>query len=234
MYVLAEMKDIVHVKPWQFNQDLRIVIENELNLKFSNKVVYDLGLCIALFDILDIDDSYIFPGDGCSHTRVTFRYIVFRPFIDEILVGKVKSCSREGIHITMMFFDDIFIPSNNLQKPSRFDEREQLFVWQYDTGESTHDLFIDIGEEIRFRVKDETFHDTTPNGPPKSTNTTTTTTIQQTTNNATATTNITNNTNAAAAASLLLVAKDEDKKSPYSIMASIDEPGLGLISWWNQ
>ncbi len=21
MYVLAEMKDIVHVKPWQFNQD---------------------------------------------------------------------------------------------------------------------------------------------------------------------------------------------------------------------
>ena len=88
--------------------------------------------------------------------------------------------------------------------------------------------FLNVGEEIRFRVKDETFHDTTPNGPPKNTNTI----IQQTTNNATTTTNITNNTNAAA--SLLLVAKDEDKKSPYSIMASIDEPGLGLISWWNQ
>jgi DNA-directed RNA polymerase subunit E'/Rpb7 len=39
MYVLAEMKDIVHVKPWQFNQDLRVVIENELNLKFANKVI---------------------------------------------------------------------------------------------------------------------------------------------------------------------------------------------------
>ena len=49
----------------------------------------------------------------------------------------------------MTFFDDIFIPSKYLQKPTRFDEREQLFVWQYDTGESTHDLFIDIGEEIR-------------------------------------------------------------------------------------
>ncbi len=51
--------------------------------------------------------------------------------------------------MTMMFFDDIFIPASSLQKPSRFDEREQLFVWQYDTGESTHDLFVDIGEEIR-------------------------------------------------------------------------------------
>ena len=49
-----------------------------------------------------------------------------------------------------MFFDDIFIPAHSLQKPSRFDDREQLFVWQYDTGESTHDLFIDIGEEIRY------------------------------------------------------------------------------------
>ena len=29
---------------------------------------------------------------------VHFRYIVFRPVIDEILVGKVKSCSKEGIN----------------------------------------------------------------------------------------------------------------------------------------
>ena len=50
----------------------------------------------------------------------------------------------------MSFFDDIFIPAANLQKPYRFDEKEQLFVWQYDTGESTHDLYVDIGEEIRF------------------------------------------------------------------------------------
>ena len=99
MYVLAEMKDVVHVKPWQFKEDLRVVIESELNLKFSNKVVYELGLCIALYDIKNIDDSYIFPGDGCSHTRVTFRYIVFRPFIDEILVGK----ENKPIHLKMLF-----------------------------------------------------------------------------------------------------------------------------------
>jgi DNA-directed RNA polymerase III subunit RPC8 len=61
----------------------------------------------------------------------------------------VKSCSKEGVHVTMSFFDDIFIPVNNLQTPSRFDENEQLFVWQYNNGESTHDLFVDIGEEIR-------------------------------------------------------------------------------------
>jgi DNA-directed RNA polymerase III subunit RPC8 len=88
MYVLVEMRDIVHVKPWQFDQDLRLIVEEELNKKYANKVIYEVGLCIALFDILKIEDSYVFPGDGSSHTRVTFRFVVFRPFIDEVLVGK--------------------------------------------------------------------------------------------------------------------------------------------------
>lgn len=90
MYVLAEMRDIVSIKPWQFDQDLKLVIEDELNKKFANKVIYQLGLCVALFDILKIEDSYIFPGDGSSHTRVTFRYVIFRPFLDEVLVGNYK------------------------------------------------------------------------------------------------------------------------------------------------
>lgn len=29
------------------------------------------------------------------------------------------------------------------------------------------------------------------------------------------------------------VAVREDVKSPYSIVGTIDEPGLGLFSWWN-
>ncbi len=49
----------------------------------------------------------------------------------------------------MKFFDDIFVPAHYLQKPYKYDEREQLFIWQYDTGDSVHDLFIDIGEDIR-------------------------------------------------------------------------------------
>ena len=29
---------------------------------------------------------------------VYFRYVVFRPFTDEIMVGKIKSCSKEGVN----------------------------------------------------------------------------------------------------------------------------------------
>ena len=45
------------------------------------------------------------------------------------------------------------------------DEDEQLWVWEYTTEDGGHDLFMDINEEIRFRVVDEMFTDLSPAGP---------------------------------------------------------------------
>lgn len=62
------------------------------------KVYKDTGLCITLYDITKIGDSYVFPGDGSAHVNVTFRFIVFRPWMEEILIGKIRCCSPEGVH----------------------------------------------------------------------------------------------------------------------------------------
>ncbi len=63
------------------------------------------------------------------------------------------------------FFDDIFIPQEGLQHPSKFDEREQIWVWEYkaeDDGDEMHEMYMDKGEAIRFRITGEVFCDTTP------------------------------------------------------------------------
>ncbi|XP_037700946.1 DNA-directed RNA polymerase III subunit RPC8 isoform X2 [Choloepus didactylus] len=98
MFVLVEMVDTVRTPPWQFERKLNDSIAEELNKKLANKVVYNVGLCICLFDITKLEDAYVFPGDGASHTKVHFRYVVFHPFLDEILIGKIKGCSPEGVH----------------------------------------------------------------------------------------------------------------------------------------
>ncbi|XP_068278631.1 DNA-directed RNA polymerase III subunit RPC8-like isoform X1 [Nyctibius grandis] len=120
MFVLAEMTDTVRIPPWQFERKLTESIAEELNKKLANKVVYNVGLCICLYDITKLEDSYIFPGDGASHTKVHFRYVVFHPFLDEILIGQIKSCSQDGVHVSIGFFDDIVIPPESLQQPAKF------------------------------------------------------------------------------------------------------------------
>lgn len=39
---------------------------------------------------------------------------------------------------------------------------EQLWVWEYESEDGKHDMFMDIDEEIRFRVIEEIFVDTSP------------------------------------------------------------------------
>ncbi|MFT7797872.1 DNA-directed RNA polymerase III subunit RPC8 [Arapaima gigas] len=206
MFVLVEMVDTVRIPPWQFQRQLNEAIAEELNKKLANKVVYNVGLCICLYDITKLEDSYIFPGDGASHTKVHFRYVVFHPFLDEILVGKIKYCSQEGVHVSLGFFDDIIIPPESLQQPAKFDETEQVWVWEYETDEGAHDLYMDQGEEIRFRVLDELFLDTSPTGPAAATDSASKSGAED---------------------------SGQKKEAPYTLVGSISEPGLGLLSWWN-
>jgi DNA-directed RNA polymerase III subunit RPC8 len=143
---------------------------------------------------------------GSSHTDVVFRYIVFRPEIGSLVNGKIKSCSRDGIFVTLGFFDDIFIPKDELQHPSRFEEAEQAWVWEYPLEDGAkHDLFMDVGENIKFRVIDEEFTESEPTGPTDSSS------ADASTSNST-----------------------DNSKPPYKIFGAINESGLGIDSWWTQ
>ena len=78
-----------------------------------------------------------------------------------------------------------------------------MWVWEYPTEDGDHhDLFMDPGEELRFRVTSESFVDTSPSAPD-------------------------------AKGKDSQSVTEEESKIPYQLQASINEPGLGLLSWWN-
>ncbi|KAH0550196.1 DNA-directed RNA polymerase III subunit RPC8 [Cotesia glomerata] len=161
MFILTRFKDVVKISPKDFKGNFNEAIAKELNNKLSNKVFLNIGLCITLFDIEKIEESFIFPGDGSSHTKVVFRYVVFKPFKEEILIGKIRSCSEEGVVVSLGFFDDIIIPPSKLQSPSRYDSKDRVWIWEYDVGDGkTHPLYMDRDELVRFRVYESKFFET--------------------------------------------------------------------------
>ncbi|KAA0198064.1 DNA directed RNA polymerase III subunit [Fasciolopsis buskii] len=164
MYLLVTITDTVVIKPKNFGADLKDVIEQELNARFANKLIYKVGLCISLWDILEIGESFISDVDASYHTQVTFRFACFRPSIDEVLLGTVKSCSKSGIRVSMNFFDDIYIPAEKLRHPSRFDYEQSSWIWEYAYEGETAELRIDRNDTIRFRVVEELWRDPNPDG----------------------------------------------------------------------
>lgn len=114
MFVLSKFTDIVKLSPDTFSIATATALTSTINAKFSNKVVQDVGLCICLYDILHSSDGIVQAGDGCAYVTVEFRLVVFRPFMGEVLTGKIANCTETGIKVTLGFFDDIFIPQHLL------------------------------------------------------------------------------------------------------------------------
>ncbi|CAO3677836.1 unnamed protein product [Rhizopus stolonifer] len=188
MFVLSEIDDTVKIVPSDFRKE---------------NVVQDVGLCICVHDILGASEALILYLDGCSYIKVTFRLVVFRPFMGEILIGKIKSCSPDGLVVSLGFFDNILIQGNLLQPNTKFDLHEQIWVWHYEGQQ----MFMDLDEPIRIRVLSEEFKDTTPTRP---------SVIKR-----------------GAFDIVEDFAANSTRVPPYSITCTIKEDGLGLLSWWS-
>lgn len=149
MFTLATVSDSIRLDPDSFDKSHHAALSQAVNDKFANKVLPDVGLCIALYDVHSASDGILRDGDGAIFVDCTFRLVIFAPFVGEILVGWISSCTPEGINVRMEFFDDIFIPNQMLFEGSQFVAKEQAWVWNVNEME----LFLDTNEKLRFRVE---------------------------------------------------------------------------------
>uniref|UniRef100_A0A7S4BAP9 DNA-directed RNA polymerase III subunit RPC8 n=1 Tax=Chrysotila carterae TaxID=13221 RepID=A0A7S4BAP9_CHRCT len=170
MFRLCRMMDTVHIAPADFPKPgddegavILNIITEAINEKYPNKVVPEVGLCVALYDILEIGEAHLYQGSAAQHTAVEFRLVIFRPFVGQILTGKVASCDMQGVRMTMGFFDDVYVPTSALQKPSRWSSEENLWVWELYPD---NPLYLDLENEARFRVLEVSFHPDGDGAPP--------------------------------------------------------------------
>jgi DNA-directed RNA polymerase III subunit RPC8 len=121
MFQLSIIKDTLSVHPAHFGVPPDEALIAEINKKYANRVVHDLGLCVCLFDLVQAGEGKVRYGDGCLWYKgafrvflfdvctngkyaVVFRMVVFRPFTSEVVVAKVKSSDEDGIRCTSLFF----------------------------------------------------------------------------------------------------------------------------------
>ncbi|KAG1675686.1 hypothetical protein FOA52_002395 [Chlamydomonas sp. UWO 241] len=149
MFILTELEDDVRVQPSDLSKHPLDAVTDVLESTYIDKVLPGNGLAVTLYDVQSIEGGFIYPNDGAAYFKVRFRLVVFRPFVGEVLVGRLKSCTKDGLRVSLGFFDDILIPVWALQDPSFFEEAEKLWVWKFDGN----DMYMDLGEQVRFRVQ---------------------------------------------------------------------------------
>lgn len=203
MFVLSRLSDLIRIPPDQFNKKAKNSLIAELNKKYANKIINNLGLVVSVWDLIKVDDGLLKPGDGASFIKCVVRVVVFRPFVGEILTGWIEKCTPEGLKIKMEFFNDIFIPKNLLFEGSEYSINDNAWIWDADGTK----LYLDINEKIRFRVEEEIFVNVKPKGP----------NIEDSQK-----TNDDENNN-----------DYENKQPSYVILGGCQTDGMGCVSWWD-
>ncbi|RXK40974.1 DNA-directed RNA polymerase III subunit RPC8 [Tremella mesenterica] len=214
MFILVAVKDTIPVPPKAFALPPHITIKDAINRKYSNKLVSQKGLGLSVWDILTAEDGKVTWGNGLMYYKVSFRLMLFSPFISEIIVGKVLSSSKKYIRISLGFFRDIYILPAFLPPNSAFDQDENKWFWYSDEDDRvysqiellntiyTQRLYIDIGEPVRFRVDSIEWQDIRPPPPPNE-------------------------------LGELPPQKDPIDRAGMKVLATIAESGLGVVSWWD-
>ena len=93
---------------------------------------------------------------------------------------------------------------------------------------------MDPGEEIRFRVTSELFIDTSPTAENLGENVSNIN-VTHLQGKGTNSTQLPSTSASSATATILDNEgnRSEERKIPFHLKASINEPGLGLLTWWN-
>lgn len=204
MFILSKITDLVRIPPDQFHREPEDAITHQLNNKFANKIIPHIGLCVTVYDLLEVDEGQLKPGDGSPYINVTFRALVFKPFVGEIITGWISKCTAEGIKVSLSgMFDDIFIPQSMMFEGSYYSVSDNAWVWPMD--EETK-LYFDINEKIRFRVEQEVFLDVKPKVPKERQ-----LEEQQDQDE-----------------EKVIV----EKPPAYALLGSCQTDGMGLVSWW--
>ncbi|KDR81110.1 hypothetical protein GALMADRAFT_241705 [Galerina marginata CBS 339.88] len=215
MFQLAILKDTVPIHPSNFGAPPEDALIAEINKKYANRVLHNVGLCVCVLDLSQAGEGRVRYGDGLLWYKVVFRLVVFRPFESEVILARIKSSDKDGIRLTVGFFDDLFIPAQYLPKPSAFDPTERSHFWIPDSPLTTPSellatpkegrLYIEPAETLRVRVEKDVFCDDEP-GPPRVMD--------------------------GAALDVEDKEKSERRRAGYWVTCSIAEQGLGPVSWW--
>ncbi|EUD65512.1 DNA-directed RNA polymerase III subunit RPC8 [Plasmodium inui San Antonio 1] len=130
MFSLFRIEDVIKIEPHFMEEELKNVIEFLIRAKYVDKVLQNVGLCVGLYDILEVKNREILKGTGEIRFDVIFRLVYFQPFENEIIEGFVKNSDSNGIIISIGFFENIRVNCANLREP------KELYDESYESDES--------------------------------------------------------------------------------------------------
>jgi len=99
MFYVVLITDHVRVEPNKFGMNTDEAVRAQLEESYSGFQDKDIGTVVAVLDVLDVKEGIIIPGDGSAYYESTFKLIVFKPELQELVYGTIEEITNFGAFI---------------------------------------------------------------------------------------------------------------------------------------
>jgi len=101
MFYLVEVSDYVRVEPKLFGLPTSEAVDKQLRETYSDYYNKELGKVVTIVEVLNVGEGVIIPGDGAAYYNSTFKLLVWRPVLQELVYGSIEEITSFGAFINM-------------------------------------------------------------------------------------------------------------------------------------
>lgn len=152
MFYELEVKDHVRVEPELFGFPVKEAIAKQLERKYSNYIDKELGAVITVLEVSRVGEGVIIPGDAAAYYDSTFKLLVFRPEIQEIVYGEVNQIANFGAFMDMGAIEGMLHISQTMDDYVSFSKANSLLGKNSKRSLKKNDLCIARIVAISFKT----------------------------------------------------------------------------------
>ena len=135
MYYIYTAEDTINIPPAYFGQDLEKTATGLLRAKYERTLDRDMGIVLSVFNVRDVSDGFIMPGDPATHHNLKFDLLAFNLGIEEVVVGEISELADFGCFVRLGPIDGLVHLSQITSDFIRYDKKSATFISK-NTGKS--------------------------------------------------------------------------------------------------
>jgi DNA-directed RNA polymerase subunit E' len=146
MFKILTVRDTARVPPTKFGMEINEAIKESLQEQIEGKIDPEIGIFLAVMDVLKISEGSILPEDGAIFYTAEFKVLVFVPELNEVLPGEVVDITEFGAFTRIGPIDGLVHVSQIMDDKISYNPKAFTF-----TGKKTGKK-LNQGDLVRVRI----------------------------------------------------------------------------------
>jgi len=126
MFYIVEIDDYVRVEPELFALPVAEAVKKQLENIYQNYIDEELGVVIAVLDVLRVGEGILIPGDAAAYYDSTFKLLTFKPLLQELVYGRVSQITNFGAFMDLGPIEAMIHISQTMDDYVSFSKSEAL------------------------------------------------------------------------------------------------------------